>query len=384
MRASSIEFRLRMLIQIVIVFLGFWAPWIGGLDLGRRVSTLEWLPLEISRLGIVSFTVASPVVIVAGALAAARGRRVARVGRGLPRIRCCAPPADASRRGDGRRTLSLCAESPLSRRMVHDGRRFASHAAHRRVVHHDPHHDLLPAPRFWRRSIPRFATWPGYANICAPFHASYRACTHTLPRAAAHPNWLIALLTEINPIGIFVTLAFLSWTYNNLLMIKAVLISFGISLVVRAFMPRGRGQSQRRLITPFARAKTAEVRESEAVCILQSVAQQAIDADVIHPDERHRHQHLRVQQAMPRAPSPWALCRCERRCKFAQPGRAVAKIAEHREVRHEPHRREKPPARTGTRVEHGGNGRHRQAFNPQQPLHWGTARRRHRHWFGEG
>ena len=60
-----------------------------------------------------------------------------------------------------------------------------------------------------------------------------------LPRAAAHPNWLIALLTEINPIGIFVTLAFLSWTYNNLLMIKAVLISFGVSLVVRAFMPRG-------------------------------------------------------------------------------------------------------------------------------------------------
>jgi hypothetical protein len=59
-----------------------------------------------------------------------------------------------------------------------------------------------------------------------------------LPRNATRPNWGIALLTEINPIGIFVTLAFLSWTYNNLLMIKAVLISFGISLVVRAFTPR--------------------------------------------------------------------------------------------------------------------------------------------------
>ena len=64
-----------------------------------------------------------------------------------------------------------------------------------------------------------------------------------LPRAAAQPHWLIALVTEINPIGIFIILAVLSWSYDNLLMIKAVLISFGISLVVRALMPREEDQS---------------------------------------------------------------------------------------------------------------------------------------------
>ena len=73
MRASSIEFRLRMIIQIVIVFIGFWAPWIGSLDLGRRISTLEWLALQISRTGMVRFTFAAPIVIVAGALAAGLG-----------------------------------------------------------------------------------------------------------------------------------------------------------------------------------------------------------------------------------------------------------------------------------------------------------------------
>jgi len=73
MRASAIEFRLRMMIQIVIVFFGFWAPWLGGWDFGRRISTLEWLPLEMSRLGLVSFTVATPIVIVLGALAALAG-----------------------------------------------------------------------------------------------------------------------------------------------------------------------------------------------------------------------------------------------------------------------------------------------------------------------
>ena len=55
-----------------------------------------------------------------------------------------------------------------------------------------------------------------------------------LPAAAAQPDWLAAVLTEITAIAIFVTLAFLSWTYNNLLMIKAILIGFGISLIVRA------------------------------------------------------------------------------------------------------------------------------------------------------
>ena len=73
MKASAIEFRFRMIIQIVIVILGFWAPWLGTFDPGRRIATLEWLALEISRLGLVSFTVATPIVIVLGALAAAIG-----------------------------------------------------------------------------------------------------------------------------------------------------------------------------------------------------------------------------------------------------------------------------------------------------------------------
>ena len=73
MRASAIEFRLRMVIQIVIVFFGFWAPWAGGWGFAWPISALEWLPLEISRLGLASFTVVAPIVIVLGALAALAG-----------------------------------------------------------------------------------------------------------------------------------------------------------------------------------------------------------------------------------------------------------------------------------------------------------------------
>ncbi len=66
MKASAIEFRLRMWIQIVILILGFWAPWIGPLDLGRRYATLAWLALQLSRSGLAGFSAATAVVIVFG------------------------------------------------------------------------------------------------------------------------------------------------------------------------------------------------------------------------------------------------------------------------------------------------------------------------------
>ncbi len=73
MRASAIEFRLRMFILVAIVGVGIWAPWIGPWDLGRRISTLEWLALEISRTGLESFTVSTPALVVLAALLAAVG-----------------------------------------------------------------------------------------------------------------------------------------------------------------------------------------------------------------------------------------------------------------------------------------------------------------------
>jgi len=60
----------------------------------------------------------------------------------------------------------------------------------------------------------------------------------SLPRSSQRPHWLHAILAEINPIGVFIVFAALSWTYNNHLMIQGILVSFGVSLVVRALMPQ--------------------------------------------------------------------------------------------------------------------------------------------------
>jgi hypothetical protein len=58
----------------------------------------------------------------------------------------------------------------------------------------------------------------------------------SLPAAPVRPHWLTAALTELNPIGIFVALAFLSWNYDNELMLKFILATFVLSMVVRGLM----------------------------------------------------------------------------------------------------------------------------------------------------
>ena len=37
----------------------------------------------------------------------------------------------------------------------------------------------------------------------------------------------------MNPIGIFFAFAFLSWNYDTVLMLKGILVSFGLAMVLR-------------------------------------------------------------------------------------------------------------------------------------------------------
>jgi protein-S-isoprenylcysteine O-methyltransferase Ste14 len=82
------------------------------------------------------------------------------------------------------------------------------------------------------------------AQLGEVYQAYLRAVPRLIPRLRTHlrttdakPQWFRALVAEITPLGVFFSLAFLSWSYNQRLMIRAILISFGISLVARAFMP---------------------------------------------------------------------------------------------------------------------------------------------------
>ena len=63
-----------------------------------------------------------------------------------------------------------------------------------------------------------------------------RLCTGLQP-TGLKPHWLRAVLAEPIPIGVFLALAAFSWTYNNQLMIQTILVSLGVSLITRAFVP---------------------------------------------------------------------------------------------------------------------------------------------------
>ena len=243
MRASSIMFRLRMWIQIVIVVIGFWSPWIGMFDLGRRISTLEWLALEISRSGLVRFTYATPLVIVAGALAAALGA--------LFRVWGAAYLGYTTVHHAEMQAGGVMAAGPYRhvRNPLYIGGWFMMAAISLLMPPSGALFTVVLVTVFYIYTILGEEAFLS-AQLGEPYREYLRSVPRLIPRLhsklpspAAQPNWPVALLTEINPIGIFFTLAVLSWRYDNLLMIKAILISFGLSLVIRGFMLRERGSA---------------------------------------------------------------------------------------------------------------------------------------------
>jgi protein-S-isoprenylcysteine O-methyltransferase Ste14 len=238
MKASSIEFRLRMPIMVIIIFLGFWAPWteMWGLGFGQRISLLEWLPLELSRLGLLSFAVASPMVNVLGALFAAVGMVLRVWGAaylGYSTVHHGQMQGSAMMADGPYRYLrnplyvgGWCMMAAMAFLMPPSGALFAMALLTVFLLRLILAEEAFLANKLgepyltYLRAVPRL--FPGLRT--------------SLPAAGHKPNWAVALLTELNPIGIFITLAFLSWSYDHELMIKAVLISFGASLVVRALM----------------------------------------------------------------------------------------------------------------------------------------------------
>jgi protein-S-isoprenylcysteine O-methyltransferase Ste14 len=242
MRASAIEFRLRMLIMTTIVVLGFWSPWIEKFDMGKRISLLEWLALQLSRAGILSFTYATPAVIVLGSLIASAGMVLriwgtAYLGYGIVhhgQMQAGAVMADGPYRYV-RNPLYLggwCMLAAMALVMPPTGALFA----------------MVLLTVFLLRLIlaeEAFLT----VQLGEPYREYLQAVPRLIPRlrgslpAAGHkPHWLTAVITELNSVGVFVTLAVLSWWYDNELMLKAILVSFGVSLVVRALVPRPSAQ----------------------------------------------------------------------------------------------------------------------------------------------
>jgi protein-S-isoprenylcysteine O-methyltransferase Ste14 len=245
MGASAIEFRLRMPINAVIIIVGFWAPWIEAWHIGRRISLLEWLALELSRTGVVSFAAATPLLLITAGLIAAsavlfRVWGTAYLGAGTVNS---ATMVAGKVMADGpyryvRNPLYIgvwCMVIAMTFLMPVTGAAFSAIFI------------TIFAIRL-ARGEEAFLT----ARLGEPYRAYLRAVPRFIPRlrgapsptGAAKPHWIRALLAELTPIGIFVAIIAISRNYDLQLAGRIILVFFGASLVARAFLPGMRVNSE--------------------------------------------------------------------------------------------------------------------------------------------
>lgn len=234
MKATQFEFRFRLWISFAIYFLGFWAPWLRYGSLRGPVST-TWLELSGELARWVPLQTASVAITLAAILLAAAGTAFRVWGTayiGGPVVQSSAMHARSVVAGGPYRYLRnplyfgiLLFALAVSILMPPSGAAFFLVAS---VV------------QFWRlilREEPFLESHQGeayraYKSAVSRLFPRPRTC---VAKSAAEPRWLQALVAEVFYVTMTVCFAVLAWRYDAGLLIQALLICFGLSLVVRAF-----------------------------------------------------------------------------------------------------------------------------------------------------
>ncbi len=237
MKIVKSVFRYRVLWAVLTVVLGFWEP----LErLGGRHPASTWLMLSgwLAQSGVLpmeqaSETVTSLAILLAVAAAALRTWGTAYLSSGVmldgalhgERMVAAGPyryVRNPLYLGSFLNTLALVILMPpggavfvLAVTMV----RYAM------SVHAEEAHLLQTQGDAYR----------AYQNHVSRWLPSLRA---KVVEGGAHARWGQAFVAEMYVWGMAATYAVLAWRYNTILLFQGVLVSFGLSLVVRAFLPK--------------------------------------------------------------------------------------------------------------------------------------------------
>lgn len=236
MKATRIEFRLRMAIMAVIIIVGFSSPWLGISSQAARIPLLMGLPLELSRHGLLSFSMAFHLVIILAALIAANGM--------VFRIWGAAYLGPATVIHANMRGAALVARGPY--RYVRNPLYIGLWAMTAALAFLMPPTGALfvfiAVPLFLLRlTLGEESFLAG--ELGQPYQDYLRAVPllvprlqSTLPPSGRKPQWLRAVFSEFASVGVFLAFAVFSWSYNLRPMAKVIVICFGISLIARAFL----------------------------------------------------------------------------------------------------------------------------------------------------
>ncbi|HEV2619430.1 MAG TPA: isoprenylcysteine carboxylmethyltransferase family protein [Acidobacteriaceae bacterium] len=246
MKATAWEFRYRFWIFLLIYILGFTAPWDAALHLdGTGPNTHVWarLAMLLYRDCGVRIGAAFNVVLIAGILCAGLGAWLRTWGSAYLSVdvmrdgemRSDSVVADGPYRylrnplylGVWVHTLALALLMPLS------GAIFTMALI---VVH-----ELRLI--FGEEAFLRGRLGEAYLAYCAKVPRLLPALGPRVRTTGARARWAQAALAEIFMWGVTASFAVLGWQYDAHLLLRAVLVWFGVSLVVRALGPQSHTES---------------------------------------------------------------------------------------------------------------------------------------------
>ncbi len=234
MKATQFEFRFRLWISFVIYFLGFWAPW---LRFGRSAGPVSttWLELSGELARWMPLETASVLVTIAAILVAALGTVLRVWGTayiGAPVVRSSAMHAHSIVASGPYRYLRnplylglLLFALAISILMPPSGAAFFLIATFvqffRLILREEPFLETQHGEsyRSYKRAVARLLPNP----------------VSRIPQSAVEPHWLQAFASEVFYVAMTACFAVLAWRYNANLLIQALLVCFGLSLVARGF-----------------------------------------------------------------------------------------------------------------------------------------------------
>lgn len=243
MRATAIEFRFRFLIHLVVIVLGFTAPW----DRWLHLDSLGANPHMWGLLAAHLFKLSPNVLTVGGAFNLL-----------LALAALCAVVAAALRTWASAYMGPGTVRSPLMRgdAVVAAGPyRYMRNPLYVGIVIHAVALALLMPPTgaiFCVTAITLFQLrliggeeaflmqklGDPYLAYCARVPRIFPAFAPRVVDSSAQPVWAKAFLSEIYMWGVAVTYIGFGHRYNASILIQGILISLGVSLIVRAFLPR--------------------------------------------------------------------------------------------------------------------------------------------------
>jgi protein-S-isoprenylcysteine O-methyltransferase Ste14 len=235
MKASALEFKFRLILMAGMIVLGFWAPWIEWLHWGTRSTAWLWLGFEVSAWGVSAtkgIELMTGLTILVAALAA------------VTRVWGTAYLGTGTVNSTEMKAGNVTADGPYRyvRNPLYIGSWLMMAAISVLMSPTGAMVAMILLTVFLARLILGEETFLA-VQLGEPYKAYKRTVPRLLPslrpRIAAggqRPDWGRALLGELMPLGVLVSFAALSWQYNASLLTRAILISFGLSLVVRALI----------------------------------------------------------------------------------------------------------------------------------------------------